>query len=274
MGGIMNDFTDMIGLTDFEGQEEAAQQSLRASERSAALAKENMEFQREQYSDWKNIYGDLQENLGGYYKHLGRERVISLGLQEQQKAHQQTEKQIKGNLAQRGIGGGKYEEYLLSIANNANNMRGAEIRSRADDVVAKQKMGFLSLGLGQGGNMRSTINNAANLGAGTLNNQAIMYDNRYKQLYAHNDKAWEEVASFAEKAYTGLAASDEKLKTNITKVGNINGHNVYTFEFKSNPGKIEIGVMAQEVEKITPDAVVEIDGIKHVDYNKVFNLGD
>jgi len=30
-----------------------------------------------------------------------------------------------------------------------------------------------------------------------------------------------------------------------------------------------MGVMAQDVEMVNPEAVVEINGIKHVDYNRI-----
>lgn len=63
--------------------------------------------------------------------------------------------------------------------------------------------------------------------------------------------------------------SDERLKTNIIPVGIENGHNVYQFEYKNEPGKF-IGVMAQEVLQSNPEAVVEMDsGFYAVDYNKI-----
>lgn len=65
---------------------------------------------------------------------------------------------------------------------------------------------------------------------------------------------------------------DIRLKTNISQVGNINGHNIYTFKFKANPGKLEMSVMTQEVEQVIPEAVLKIDGVKHVNYSKIFNL--
>lgn len=69
-----------------------------------------------------------------------------------------------------------------------------------------------------------------------------------------------------------LAASDEKVKENIKKIGEKNGFNWYEFEYKDGyglpKGKHE-GVIAQEVEKVNPDAVIEENGIKKVDYAKL-----
>lgn len=68
---------------------------------------------------------------------------------------------------------------------------------------------------------------------------------------------------------TGLAAfSDRSLKENIVNIGQENGHNVYEFNY-INDDKKYIGVMADEVEKTNPDAVMEIDGFKAVDYAKI-----
>ncbi len=70
-------------------------------------------------------------------------------------------------------------------------------------------------------------------------------------------------------AGAGATASDRRLKTNITRVGKTDsGLPIYTFQFKSG-GPTQMGVMAQDVEKVIPNAVIEIDGIKHVDYTQV-----
>lgn len=63
--------------------------------------------------------------------------------------------------------------------------------------------------------------------------------------------------------------SDRRAKTDIKKVGKTDGgHNVYTYKYKGSD-KTQMGVMAQEVEKKRPDAVVTINNLKMVDYRKV-----
>jgi len=68
----------------------------------------------------------------------------------------------------------------------------------------------------------------------------------------------------------GIAASlygmsDSRMKENIKPDGTWKGHNVYTYNFKGSNTRSR-GVMAQEIEITRPDAVVEIEGIKHVNY--------
>ena len=60
--------------------------------------------------------------------------------------------------------------------------------------------------------------------------------------------------------------SDRRVKEDIKQVGTLdNGLPVYTFRYKGG-SVTHMGVMAQDVEQVNPDAVVEIDGIKHVYY--------
>lgn len=63
-----------------------------------------------------------------------------------------------------------------------------------------------------------------------------------------------------------IAASDRRVKTDIVRIGAMdNGLPLYSFRYKGKP-EFHMGVMAQDVEKVKPEAVVEINGIKHVNY--------
>ena len=70
-----------------------------------------------------------------------------------------------------------------------------------------------------------------------------------------------------------IMASDERVKEDIEKVGKVDGQNIYRFRYKSG-GPMQLGVMAQEVEDDHPEAVREIGGVKHVDYGRLFRLGE
>lgn len=66
-----------------------------------------------------------------------------------------------------------------------------------------------------------------------------------------------------------IAASDIRLKSAIKKLGKIKGFNLYEFEYIGDDAK-HIGVMAQEVQKIRPEAIITMpDGFLAVDYNKI-----
>ena len=67
--------------------------------------------------------------------------------------------------------------------------------------------------------------------------------------------------------------SDERLKENVEKVGKLDGHSLYRYNYKGDDQE-QIGVMAQEVEKKRPDAVKKTaGGVRMVDYGALFNAG-
>ncbi len=62
--------------------------------------------------------------------------------------------------------------------------------------------------------------------------------------------------------------SDSRLKENISIAGEHNGFPLYEFNYKGETGRYR-GVMAQDVEKIKPEAVVEMNGFKAVRYDMI-----
>lgn len=67
----------------------------------------------------------------------------------------------------------------------------------------------------------------------------------------------------------GRAFSDRRLKKNIKRIGtHKSGVGIYEYDYIWG-GEKQIGVMAQELEKVMPEAVFEIDGFKGVDYAKL-----
>ena len=65
-----------------------------------------------------------------------------------------------------------------------------------------------------------------------------------------------------------LIMSDIRTKRDIKPVGQYKGMGVYDYKYKDSPKQYR-GLMAQEVEQHMPEAVVNIGGVKHIDYGKV-----
>lgn len=104
--------------------------------------------------------------------------------------------------------------------------------------------------------------------------QALQFagqQNRYNQQLANRNATFGGLAGLG--GSLGAAAirasgpwSDVRVKTDIKRVGTLDsGLGVYTFRYKWG-GPVQMGVMAQEVEKINPAAVGTTSGIKHVNY--------
>ena len=77
-------------------------------------------------------------------------------------------------------------------------------------------------------------------------------------------------AGFFELAGTlgGIAASDRRMKTNIRRIGTVNGFPWYEFDYLW--GQHATGVMSDEVP---PECVIHVSGYDYVDYHKVLNYG-
>jgi Chaperone of endosialidase len=66
--------------------------------------------------------------------------------------------------------------------------------------------------------------------------------------------------------------SDRRLKKNIQKIGQLeNGLNVYTFNYIWDSA-LTVGVMADEVRKVKPEAVININGFDLVDYSEILSM--
>lgn len=98
------------------------------------------------------------------------------------------------------------------------------------------------------------------------------YNSQLGAWSAANQAAAAESAGFGSfMGSLGAAAvtkySDRRLKTDIVKLGTLpDGLGVYAFTYIES-GSRDVGVMADEVEKVFPDAVTEVRGYKMVDYS-------
>ena len=215
MGGIVSSVTDAVGLTNTKGEKQAAQQAATAnaqayamSQEQIALAKDQLQFQQDQYADWQNIYGDIQTNLGEYYKNLTPDKLVSLGLEKQQKEFQQVQTAIQRDFAQRGISNSG-QEVITNAQNMVQNATArAAIRASGSSMANEQKMQFLGLGLGQGtqmlgiiGNSASNVTNAYSSAVNSRTNIANSYLNRSTAIGTQGMANMGQLASTATKAY-------------------------------------------------------------------------
>lgn len=110
--------------------------------------------------------------------------------------------------------------------------------------------------------------------AGIVNNNFNQQEQNYQSQMSNYNSLMGGMFSLASAPLYGMKFSDERLKTDIEKVGKVNGHNLYTYRYKAG-GPMQLGVMAQEVEKKQPSAVKKdpVSGFRMVDYDKALKLG-
>lgn len=155
--------------------DEAADRSNALSGRSLELQEEALDFTKQQYNDWKAIYGPIEKNLSSFYQNLTPEFVEAQGLQAQQKAFQQQEQQLTEFFAANDISVGEQAE-ILSRVGMENIRQKAEIRANAPIKSAEAKQSFLSLGINQKASTTGAVTNQLSNLSTTLANQASSYD--------------------------------------------------------------------------------------------------
>jgi hypothetical protein len=184
-----------------------------------------------------------------------------------------------------GVEGGYInpEQFALFKAREGQNQQiflGAEDRARQIQMdKLKQGLGYYGIGnelkyqpyqtsaslAGQGINLANVNNPYIGYGlqAGTAGAQAGA--NMVNAQNAYNDTQMGFWGDLIGGAATVYKASDRRLKTNIKQIGSYkNGLNKYSWTYIW--GKDSIGAMADEVQKIIPEAVTEINGYLAVNY--------
>jgi len=130
------------------------------SSKTAANASANeLAFAKQQYEDWKEVFGDLQTNLGEYYKSLDTSKMTAEALQAFEKEKNVQLNSLRDTLEQRGIstsGLAKEVEEDFAYSSAVNRAR---IRADAPMKKAAMQQQFLQIGLGQNpaGNIQSTL---------------------------------------------------------------------------------------------------------------------
>jgi hypothetical protein len=113
---------------------------------------------------------------------------------------------------------------------------------------------------------------AVNTPAGipTTDNAGLINANYGQQMqnWQQDRNSWDSTVGGLFGLGSAAIMSDRRTKTDIEKVGKTDdGQPIYSYRYKSG-GPIQMGLMAQEVEKKRPDAVVKKGGIRFVDYGK------
>lgn len=120
-----------------------------AANTAAASAAAELAFAKEQYADWTDVYGPIQDNLASYYSSLGPEYFETQGLEAFQKEQDLAFTRVQQSLEQRGVwdsgvGGAAELQKELAAAEGR-----AAIRAEAPVKATEAQRAFLQVGLGQ-----------------------------------------------------------------------------------------------------------------------------
>ena len=170
--------------------------------------------------------------------------------------------------------------------NVATQQQGAQLAAQQANLARLTGAGGQLAGIGTAAQTAAQQGGQNTLGAGTVPQQTqqagltALY-NQFLQQQAYPFQTSQFLANIAEGtgALSGSTTtqtqpsslfSDRRLKHDIKKIGKTDdGLPIYKFKYKGDPSKqIHVGFMAQDVEKVHPEAVGESHGYKTVDYDK------
>jgi hypothetical protein len=143
------------------------------------------------------------------------------------------------------------------------------LRQTPQSYTAGTNMANIGLNLGQTMTPSIDYNMPLNLAlnrAGALDANALAQYQADMQAKAAQQKMIGDIIGTGASIFM---ASDRRLKTDIQRVGTTNGGlPIYTYKYKGE-SVTQMGVMAQDVEKVNPEAVKEFGGYKAVNYSLV-----
>lgn len=204
-------------------------------------------------------------------------RLMELGRQRLDPAFQQRQDQLITRLANQGIGAGSeaYDREMERFSqqqNDAYNSLLLQGRGQAVQEALTERNQpineITALLSGSQVSMPQFTNNAmpqipTTDNAGIINANYDQQVNKAMTEYQANQGILGGLFGLGGKI---IGLSDERQKTDIHRVGTLdNGLGVYSYRY-SEGGPVQIGVMAQEVERVNSVAVTEIGGVKIVNY--------
>ena len=229
---------------------------LSQADRIGGLLSTPFHYNTGDHEAWAN---DLYEKLNGDNEATARsgmdQRLASQGLQAGSQAYDDAMRNLT-------YGQGKARnDFLLNSYGEGMNTALTERNQPLNEVSSL---------MGGGGVQQPTFASTPTVGVNGTDIASISQQ-------AYQNKANKQAAvqgglfGLGSAALSGWAMSDENLKEDIEQIGEtpIDGVNVYQFRYKGSP-LMNIGAMAQEVEKKVPEAVAtHSSGYKMVNYDKL-----
>ncbi len=172
----------------------------------------------------------------------------------------------------------KYAEQNAIISREAGDIRLAQEGRQIFKTLGAQQAGYAGAGLVSSGSAQSVLRDSVAQGAlekAIINAQTMINVLGYKSqavqfkgmAKAAKAGAWGDLISGVASAAGTLAMSDDRLKSNIVKVGKVNGFNIYDYDIF---GQRQRGVIASEIVAQAPHALgPTIEGYMTVDYGKL-----
>lgn len=120
----------------------------KASSKAASASQAQLDFEKQQYQDWQNIFGPIQDNLSQYYQSLTPDYYEAAGLEAFQKERDAQMTQLNESLAQRGLSTSGVQAAVERTNAIDTAQTRANIRREAPAKAAEEQGRFLQIGMG------------------------------------------------------------------------------------------------------------------------------
>ena len=145
-------------MASYSGAKTAAKAQDRATQAASKSAKDQLEFNKQQYEDWQRVFGPVEQNLASFYNELNIPDYTAQLNTQAEAAYKAAQNRLERNLDSRGLyNSGIKVRAEKDLANNLAQVKAAN-QSQARDIVENKKLRFLGLGLNNQGALIGNIN--------------------------------------------------------------------------------------------------------------------
>ena len=107
-----------------------------------------LDFAKQQYDDWKAIYGPIEQNLADYYNNITPEYYETVGLEAIEAEYTVVREDLERSMAQRGLTSSALSTAVETDVGIEEAEAKAQVRRDAPRMAAEDKSRFLQIGKG------------------------------------------------------------------------------------------------------------------------------
>lgn len=144
---------------------DAADKQASANSQAIAVQQDALNFQKQRYEKWQQIYGPLQEDLVTYVKNLNGNKLSDAQVTRIQAGIQKAHTELATNLAQKGLQNSGLDLKLNSMLDYKGEIAKANAREAGDLKAFNMQNAVLNAGMGLEQSAAAGVaNGSANLG--------------------------------------------------------------------------------------------------------------
>lgn len=123
--------------------------SSKAANKSAQAAQDAVDFSKERYADWKELFGPLESSITEYYQSLSPEYYASQGIEDINQFALDNKVKIENNLIRRGLDDDSLKTYFDNQIDMDSAKQRASVRLDSERNMVNDQARWMQIGYGQ-----------------------------------------------------------------------------------------------------------------------------